>query len=67
MILNQRHLETVLGEYCLHYNQERPHRSCGLRPPSTRGDPPDTQAGEVRRRVRLAGLLSEYYGEAVAA
>ena len=47
LILNQRHLEAVLREYCLHYNDERPHRSCGLRPPSTRGDPPATHGGEV--------------------
>jgi len=29
LILNQRHLEAVLGEYCLHFNQERPHRAWG--------------------------------------
>jgi len=32
LIVSQRHLEAVLGEYCAHCNDERPHRSCGLRP-----------------------------------
>jgi hypothetical protein len=67
LIINERHLHAVLDAHCAHYNSERPHRSCGLRPPSTRGDPGSTRAGEIRRRVRLGGLISEYYREAVAA
>jgi len=39
LIVSQRHLEAVLGEYCAHYNDERPHRSCDLRPPAVRGEP----------------------------
>ena len=66
LVLNERHLQAILDAYVAHYNTERPHRSCDLRPPSTRGDPV-MRAGEVRRRVRLGGLLSEYYREAVAA
>ncbi len=58
------HLQAVLDVYCAHYNDERPHRSCGLRPPATRGDPLAPEVGEVRRRIRLAGLLSDYYREA---
>ena len=30
LIVSQRHLEAVLGEYCVHYNDERPHRSFGF-------------------------------------
>lgn len=67
LVLNQRHLEAVLREYCMHYNQERPHRSRGLRPPAVRGDPVVVRTGGVRRRVQLGGLISEYYREAVAA
>ncbi len=37
--VNQRHLEAVLHEHYLHYNDERPHRSRNLRPPASRGDP----------------------------
>ena len=67
LVLNQRHLEAILGEYCLHYNRERPHRSRGLRPPAARGDPVVVRTGGVYRRVGLGGLISEYYREAVAA
>jgi hypothetical protein len=66
LIVNEPHLQSVLDAYCAHYNGERPHRSCGLRPPATRGDPVSNGIGEVQRRVRLSGLLNEYYREAVA-
>jgi hypothetical protein len=67
LIVSERHLQAVLDVYRAHYNGERPHRSCGLRPPTIRGDPLAPEVGEVGRRIRLAGLLSEYYREAVAA
>src|SRR3989442_11031637 len=38
VVVNQRHLERVIHEYCLHYNDERPHRSRNLRPPASRSD-----------------------------
>jgi hypothetical protein len=53
---------------CEHYNDERPHRSRGLRPPSSRGDPVLNRRGNaINRRERLGGLLSEYYLEPRAA
>ena len=67
LVVNQCHLEAILREYCMHYNQERPHRSLELRPPAARGDPAVARTRVVRRRVRLGGLISEYYREAVAA
>lgn len=67
LVVNQRHLEAILREYCMHYNQERPHRSRELRPPAARGDPVDVGTRPVRRRVRLGGLISEYHREAAAA
>jgi len=67
LVVNQRHLEAILREYCMHYNQERPHRSRELRPPAARGDPVVARTSEVRRRVLLGGLISEYYREAAAA
>jgi len=67
LVVNQRQLEAILREYCMHYNQERPHRSRELRPPAARGDPAVARTLGVRRRVRLGGLISEYYREAVAA
>ena len=60
LILNQRHLEAVLRQYCMHYNDERPHRSRNLRPPSCRGDPAAPIAGRVVRTIRLGGLLGNY-------
>ena len=67
LIVNQRHLEAVLREYCLHYNDERPHRSRNLRPPSSRGDPSAPLSGQVTRNIRLGGLLSDYRRSPVAA
>ena len=67
LVMNLRHLEAILREYCMHYNHERPHRSRDLRPPAARGDPAIAGTRGVQRRVRLGGLISEYYREAVAA
>lgn len=64
LIVNQRHLEAVLGEYCLHYNDERPHRSRNLRASAARGDP---LSGQVTRKIRLGGLLGDYRRSTVAA
>jgi putative transposase len=55
LIVSQRHLEAVLGEYCAHYNDERPHRSCGLRPPASPGAPIRRPGATIRRRARLGG------------
>ncbi|HEV2032681.1 MAG TPA: integrase core domain-containing protein [Candidatus Dormibacteraeota bacterium] len=67
LIVSRRHLEAVLGEYCAHYNDERPHRSCGLRPP-TSGDKRIGRPGAtIRRRARLGGLLSDYSATPIAA
>jgi putative transposase len=67
LIVSQRHLEAVLGEYCAHYNDERPHRSCGLRPPASIGAPIRRPGAPIRRRARLGGLLSDYSGTPIAA
>lgn len=67
LIVSQRHLEAVLGEYCAHYNDERPHRSCGLRPPASRGVPIRRPGATIRRRARLGGLLSDYSATSIAA
>jgi Integrase core domain/Acyl-CoA dehydrogenase, C-terminal domain len=56
LIVSQRHLEAVLGEYCAHYNDERPHRSCGLRPPAARCEPIRRPGATIKktREVRRA-------------
>jgi putative transposase len=67
LIVSQRHLAAVLCEYCAHYNDERPHRSCGLRPPASPSAPIRRPGATIRRRARLGGLLSDYSGTPIAA
>jgi transposase InsO family protein len=68
LIASEAHLRRVLREYVAHYNDERPHRSCDLIPPSARGDPAYRREGNsIARRERLGGLLSEYYLGSTAA
>jgi hypothetical protein len=45
LIASEGHLRRVLREYLAHYNDERPHRSRDLQPPSGRGDPVRVAAG----------------------
>ena len=67
LIVGRRHLEHVVTAYALHYNEHRPHRSLGQRPPLAQTPAPDRRApGDVlpldrlRRRDRLGGLIHEY-------
>jgi putative transposase len=66
LVLNQRHLQAVIDEYCLHYNEERPHRSRNLRPPASRSDGKEVTGGKIERSTRLGGLLSDYHRIEVA-
>jgi putative transposase len=66
LILGRRHLQHILATYVQHFNEHRPHRSLGQRPP-LRAAPPTREAiGEVidldrvRRHDRLGGLVHEY-------
>jgi transposase InsO family protein len=68
LIASERHLRRVLSEYVVHYNDERPHRSRELRPPSSRGDPACRREGDtINRGERLGGLLSHYSVDSLAA
>jgi putative transposase len=67
LILGRRHLERVLATYTRHYNEHRPHRSLGQRPPLSISPASDDQAkanlidlDQVRRRDLLGGLIREY-------
>jgi putative transposase len=62
LVAGRRHLERVLHTYVRHYNEARPHRGVGLRPPTEaeirlESDP---RAANVRRRDVLGGLIQEY-------
>jgi transposase InsO family protein len=58
LIASRRQLESVLGDYVRHYNQARPHRGLHLAVPKPSSGP--EQAGTVRRRDILGGIIHEY-------
>jgi putative transposase len=67
LILGRRHLELVIKTYALHYNEHRPHRSLGQRPPLGQLPPSQVRAmadvidlDRLRRRDLLGGLIREY-------
>ena len=67
LILGRGHVERVVATYTRHYNEHRPYRSLGQRPPLSPVPPlEEAGAGEllaldrVRRRDRLGGLIHEY-------
>jgi putative transposase len=67
LILGRRHLQRVVVTYTRHYNEHRPHRALGQRPPLSKGPPSDEQPladvielDRIRRRDLLGGLIHEY-------
>jgi transposase InsO family protein len=67
LIIDRRHLQHVLGSYTRHYNEHRPHRAVGQRPPFSQPPPTGERAmaeeidlDRVRRRDLLGGLIHEY-------
>jgi putative transposase len=60
LVAGERHLEMVLASYTAHYNENRPHRSMGQRPPAPRSDICHAAAANVGRRSILGGLINEY-------
>jgi putative transposase len=63
LIVDRRHLERVLPACISHYNEHRPHRSLGQRPPIEEpppGSETDVALDHVRRRDVLGGLIHEY-------
>ena len=60
LIMNERHLRTVLAEYETYFNTNRPHRALSQASPlRALPDPVDADI-KVTRRDRLGGLLHEY-------
>jgi putative transposase len=61
LIIGERHLRLVLGEYTDHYEGHRPHRALRQNPPAGRAHPTaETSSMRVLRRDRLGGLIHEY-------
>jgi transposase InsO family protein len=61
LVLGRRHLEAVLREYVLHYNQQRPHRGLDLGVPAGRAAREAPVSHAVRRCDVLGGLIHEYH------
>jgi transposase InsO family protein len=63
LILGRRHLQHVLVAYVLHFNQHRPHRALGQRPPLSEEQPlgEAIDLDRLRRRDVLGGLIHEYH------
>ena len=57
VIVNERHLRAILGEFIRSYNAERPHRALDLETPVRATRP---SAGPVRSRAVLGGLHHTY-------
>ena len=60
LIFGERHLRSVLAQYAVHYNTQRPHRALLLRPPRPQSPVPEPIHGKIRRRQILGGLINEY-------
>jgi putative transposase len=60
LIFGERHLRSVLAQYSLHYNRQRPHRALQLRPPRPESPVPEPINGKIRRRPILGGLINHY-------
>ena len=61
IVINERHLRSVLREYVGHYNGARPHRALDLETPTgppARAGPP--AAGQIVARLVPSGLRDEY-------
>jgi transposase InsO family protein len=57
LVVNERHLRSVLGEFVRYYNRDRPHRTLKLETPHSTAHP---STGTVRARPVLGGLHHVY-------
>jgi transposase InsO family protein len=57
IVIDERHLWSVLREFVGYYNTDRPHRSLGLETPEPGARP---EAGPVHSRPVLGGLHHVY-------
>jgi putative transposase len=59
LILNEAHLQRVLGEYIGYYNVARPHQGIGQQTPIPYQRSKDS--GIIQSRKVLGGILNDYY------
>ena len=62
LIVNQKHLHSVLTEYVAYYNAERPHQGIDQKTPILRL--PESRDGPIRRKDVLGGIIHSYYRKA---
>jgi len=60
LILGERHLRSVLGEYARHYNGHRPHQGLQQEPPLRESGHAVDITARIERSQVLGGLISEY-------
>ena len=60
IIWNRRQLERLVTDYTSHYNQHRPHRSLGQRPPTGAAESAPLATFSPLRTTRCNGLVNEY-------
>jgi len=62
LVLGRHHLQHVLVAYVRHFNEHRPHRALGQRPPLSDDEPLSgvIDLDRLRRRDLLGGLIHEY-------
>jgi transposase InsO family protein len=60
IIVGEKHLRWVIGQYMEHYHLERPHQGIGNQPLTDRAE---SESGAVVCRERLGGLLNSYARE----
>ena len=61
IVISERHLRRVFGEYIQHYNAMRPHCSLGLDAPQRRSRTERFPCAQLRRHAVLGGLHHEYW------
>jgi putative transposase len=60
LIFGERHLRSVVAQYSVHYNTQRPHRALQLRPPRPQSPVPEPAYERVRHQPVLGGLINRY-------
>jgi transposase InsO family protein len=60
LILDERHLRSVLAEYVRHYNGHRPYQALQQEPPLREPGHAVDITARIERRQVLGGLISEY-------
>ena len=63
IVLGEKHMRYIIGEYVDHYNAERPHLATGHLPPALARPPEPVEClgpKDVVASERLGGLLRHY-------